>query len=245
MIFVKAQSILKGMGSMRLIFKTTAAKSFGEEKGRCVAVVICILSVFVTSCQEQEQPAPVDTCLTILLGDKDGFGIGLSEEDTWVLPAGTPLPIDYRDAGDPRFTDTYPADMGTSEQPSHEVLFTYTFAKPSKGIISAKLKLMTLGMQDDDSQVTGSDTDIGLYLDDIEVYGAFDHIDQFDLINGSWSELASDFEVEIPPGLLPVLIDGKVNVRIEILQLNPNMQSYDAFAIDYCELEVCFGDQVR
>lgn len=64
-------------------------------------------------------------------------------------------------------------------------------------------------------------------------------------INGSWSELASDFEVEIPPGLLPVLIDGKVNVRIEILQLNPNMQSYDAFAIDYCELEVCFGDQVR
>lgn len=231
------------MRHKRLVLETHARKSLVTGNSRCLAIATIIISVFITSCEEEVQPVPDNTCMTILLGDKDGFGIGLTEKDPLMLPAGTSLPVDYRSNGDPWFTDIYPADMGASAEPAHQIQLAYEFEKPSKSIVSAKLKLMTLGIQDGDSQVVGSNTDIVLYLDNLEVPGAFDLIDQFDLIDGSWSDVVSSFEIKIPPDLFTVLLDGKTTLQIDILQLNPSTQSYDAFAIDYCELEICFSDQ--
>jgi hypothetical protein len=64
-----------------------------------------------------------------------------------------------------------------------------------------------------------------------EIPNAFDQLDQFDFMNGN--------EIEIPTNLLSAFHDGKVKVRIEILQLNTSSESFDGFAIDYCELEIC------
>jgi len=197
-----------------------------------------MLGVIILSCDEPEVN-PESGCITFLLGDRDGFGIGLGEGDPLIVPAGTALPIDHRKAGDPSFTDIYPCDMGSSSSPSHQVIFQIDFVDPPKNITSAALKLMTLGIQDGDSQVYNSNTDVKLFLNDQEVPDAFDQVDQFDNFNGSWADLVSAVEIEIPSNILSSLNDGKLLIRIEIFQLNSTSQSYDAFAIDYCELEIC------
>jgi len=46
-------------------------------------------------------------------------------------------------------------------------------------------------------------------------------------------------EIDIPIEHLHLLEDGHIKVKWEILQLNPNSQSRDEFAIDYSELEIC------
>jgi hypothetical protein len=102
--------------------------------------------------------------------------------------------------------------------------------------------LVTAGIQDGDRQVSGSDTDIKLYLDNIEVPQAFDDVDQFDCKNGHWSDFVSSIEIEIPASVVQVFLDGRVEVRLVTLQMNKNCESVDAFAIDYCELEICTGD---
>lgn len=204
-------------------------------------VLFGLLSMQEISCDEPEIVSEEPTCATFLLGDRDGFGMGLLPGYPLVLPGGTSLPIDYRVVTDPVFTDIYPCDMASSASPTHEVLFEFDFIKPKDNIESATLKLITLGIQDGDTQVAGSDTDIKLFLDNMEIPKAFDHVDQFANINGIWSDFVSNVEIEVPLGILTVLNDGKIQVRIEILQLNVNSQSYDGFAIDYCELEMCFS----
>jgi len=204
-------------------------------------VLFGLLSMQVISCDEPEIVSKGLTCATFLLGDRDGFGMGLLPGFSLVLPGGTSLPIDYRVASDPAFTDIYPCDMTSGASPTHEVLFEFDFIKPDGNIESATLKLITLGIQDGDTQVAGSDTDVRLYLDNMEIPKAFDHVDQFANINGIWSDFVSSVEIKVPMGILSVLNDGKIHGRIEILQLNVNSQAYDGFAIDYCELEMCFS----
>lgn len=190
----------------------------------------------LTSTPGNDQP-----CSVFLLGDKDGFGMGLADGGSLSLKAGTTLPIDHRTTPDPNFTDIYSAEMGGSSSSPYQVLYTMEFTKPSQAIASAKFMLNTLGIQDGDNQVFGVDTDIRVYIDDQEIPNALDHVDQFDLVNGSWADLASTIELEIPSNLLYVLNDGKVLVRWDMLQLNPNSQSHEGFAIDYCELELCWS----
>gem|GEM_PF-6225033 len=226
-----------------IIFVTlnTINVTIGKSIYRSMAIGLLVLLVF--SCSELEITPWETNCKTFLLGDKDGFGIGLSEGEPWVLPGGTALPIDYRSSGDPVFTDIYPADMAESEMPSHQIVFTINFKKPSPSIASATLRFSTAGIQDGDAQVVGSDTDVKLYVDDHEIPNAFDQLDQFDFIDGHWADFSSTHELEISNSLLPVFRDGKVVVRMEILNLNPDSQSFDGFAIDYCELSICVEEQ--
>ena len=81
-------------------------------------------------------------------------------------------------------------------------------------------------------------------MDGIEIAAALDNVDQFDRVNGTWSSLVGTIEVEIPEDMLPLLQDGRIEVRWEILQMNPNSQSHDAFAIDYAELEMIVTEAV-
>jgi hypothetical protein len=183
-------------------------------------------------------------CSLILLGDKDGFGIGLAEESPLFMEAGTALPLDNRDASDPRFTDVYPANLGSDEWGPHQIIFDIVFSEPVNSIESIMFRAFTLGIQDGDSQVLGSNTDIKLYFDDNEVPLAFDTVDQFENYDGKWADFASMVEIEISDQFYSLLIDGKVTVRWEIYQLSSTSESYDSFAIDYCELQICKNENV-
>jgi hypothetical protein len=206
-------------------------------------IILTSLNIIFGACQEEIIPEEMNSnktaCSTFILGDKDGFGVGLKLNQQFDVPAGVALPIDNRSLGEASFTDIYPADMGNSSFPSREVFFEYIFDKPTQIIQHAKLNLLTLGIQDGDNQVSGSDTDITLFLDNVELPEAFDEIDQFDCINGKWSDFVSMVQIEIPNEMIYLLYDGTVQVRMEILQRNQTCESFDAFAIDYCELEVC------
>ncbi len=180
------------------------------------------------------------SCSTVLLGDKDGFGQGFKDGYALYVPGGTSLPLDWR-SNDPLFTDVYPADIAPSGNCTHQIQFTMQFTPPSQ-IGSAKLHLTTLGIQDGDQQVCNSDTDIKLFMDGQEIPGAFDAIDQFDNISGKWSDFVSSFDIAIPQSLLPLLKDGSITLQWKIIQTVPGVQSYDSFAIDYCELTVCSPD---
>ncbi|MBL7850284.1 MAG: hypothetical protein JNN04_05230 [Cyclobacteriaceae bacterium] len=184
--------------------------------------------------------ATEQVCTTFLLGDKDGFGQGFKEGHALYLPAGTSLPLNWQN-NDPFFTDVYPADIAPNGNSTHQIQFSMEYTPPSQ-IGSARILLNTLGIQDGDAQVCGSDTDIKLFIDGQEIPQAFDAIDQFDNMDGRWSDIAGHLEITVPGNLLYLLKDGKVDFRWEILQKIPGMQSYDAFAIDYIELSLCTGD---
>lgn len=210
----------------------------------CSGLLMSLLSLGIFSCEDPEEKVTTESpCITILVGDKDGFGMGLAAGSPLIMPAGTALPLDSRSSGDPLFTDIYPADLGDAQWPSHQIIYDVEFEKPVKTIVSARIKALTLGIQDGDNQVSGSDTDLKLYLDDVELPNAFDELDQFNMVDESWTDIAGTIEIEIPEQLLPTLLEGKIVVRLEILQLNPS-QSFDAFAIDYCELEICYGSEL-
>ncbi len=176
-------------------------------------------------------------CTTTLVGDKDGFGKGFKDGYALFLPGGTSLPLDWRN-NDPSVMDVYPADIDANQNTTHVVRFSMSFTPPT-GIQSATLHLNTLGIQDGDTQVGGSNTDIKLFIDGEEAPQAFDTIDQFDFIDGKWSDFVSSFDINIPASMLHLLNDGAIELRWVIIQTVPGMQSHDGFAIDYCELTLC------
>jgi hypothetical protein len=215
---------------------------------KTIAQYMLCLVLLVTACNDQTMEeiteeahedvvATSATCLQYLVGDKDGFGIGLKPGDAFVVPAGKPLPIDYREPDELYFTDIYPAWLGYSN--SKEPVIVFDFEKPVKPLVSAKLNFLALGIQDGDTQVYGSDTDIRLFINEIEIPHAFDSVDQFDIRNGMWSDFVGPVEIVLPESLLYLFVNGVVRIRLEVHQLNNTSQSIDAFAIDYCEIILC------
>ena len=186
----------------------------------------------VTTRRKEVNVAPKDSsCRISLIGDKDGFGIGLVDGDIWSAATSgiNTWPISYQD-NDPEFTDIYPANKyGVIE-------YQHNFCVIDTELISAKFVFTTLGIQDGDNQVYGSDTDILFFIDDEEVTAAFDNVDQFDKYEGEWMSSVATIELAVPQHLLHHLQDGEVLVRWEILQLSSCEGCTDAFAIDYSEL---------
>jgi hypothetical protein len=197
-----------------------------------------IVLISAAACNTDDPQPQLKSCLTILVGDKDGFGLGLTEGEVFHVEGGIRLPIDYRTSSDPRNTDIYPADMGTSSIPAHKIAFDMEFDPIPNRVSAATLTLFTVGVQDGDAQVVGSDEDYKLYINNQEIPKAFDGVDQFDYVDGQWSEIASLIEIEIPEELLRELESGKITVRIEINQLGSS-ESFDAFALDFAELTLC------
>ncbi len=171
----------------------------------------------------------------LLVGDKDGFGIGLEDGD--LLPASDPV-FDGRDASDPQFTDTWPArPVGGADA----ITYSHTFVPPPL-IRNAQLTMRTSDIQDGDSQVLGSDIDIHLFLDDLEVPGAFDAVDQFDFFpNVGFAGIVGTVTIDIPTSHFSLMSDGRLVVRIEMEQLG-TAPSIDAFAIDFSELIINLND---
>lgn len=184
-----------------------------------------------TSRRQELNIAPQDSaCRVSLIGDKDGFGLGLDDGDIW-SPATSGIktwPISYQN-NDAEFTDIYPADKyGVIE-------YQHNFCVIDTELISARFAFTTLGIEDGDKQVYGSDTDILFFIDGEEVEVAFDNVDQFDNYNGNWMGSVGTIEFVVPQLLLHYLQDGAVKVRWKILQLS-TCGCTDALAIDYSEL---------
>jgi len=187
--------------------------------------VISIL-VFVATSSAYAVP------ITNLLGDEDGFGLGLQEGDTRVPALGN---FDNREPDDPIFTDYEPVgpngDFGQGS-------FSYTqdFGGPFASVNTGVFQLFTLGIQDGDSQVFNSDVDLQLFIDGIEVAGAFDTIDQFDFdpAAGEFVEIAGLVTITIPDIILSSFLDGTVEVEFVATELNPMSTGIgEAFAVDF------------
>ncbi len=103
---------------------------------------------------------------------------------------------------------------------------------PYETIVSAELSFFTLGVADGETQIPGSYTDVRLFVDGVEVDGAFDDLDQIDPGGSRWIQTAGFYSISIPESLFSALLDGKVEVTIEFLQRG------DAFAIDFSELTI-------
>jgi len=160
--------------------------------------------------------------ITSMLGDNDGFGLGLLEGDTRAPSLGN---FDTRAPGDPLFTD---------HAPVVDVSYTQFLGAGFSSINSAEIQFFSLGIQDGDSQVFQSDIDLRLFLDGVELLGAFDIVDQFDFLGGAFVEIAGLVTITIPNTMFGLLLDGSVDVQIENLQLNPNaVSSGDSFALDF------------
>ncbi|MBS1543546.1 MAG: hypothetical protein JST14_07930 [Bacteroidetes bacterium] len=211
-------------------------------KGNHVWIIVLMAGMIFSCVRHSAEPEPVVSgCSTSLLGDKDGFGMNIKDGGSFHLAGGTSLPLDHRSSSDPVFTDIYSPTLLMPGQ-TNPVSFSYTQQFEKGPLISkAVLHLNTLGIQDGDHQVYGCDYDIRLYLDGHEIPHAFDNVDQFDLVNGTWSEFASKVDVDIPTDLLPYLNDGVATFRWEVYQTQQGCASMDAFMIDYSELELCRG----
>ena len=164
--------------------------------------------------------------VTSLLGDKDGFGLGLVEGDQRSVV--DPF-FDNRELGDPMFTDVMPIPTSVS--------YLHSFSLLGVPVLSATLELFTLGVQDGDTQVVGSDTDIKLFIDGVELPGAFDTVDQFASSPSVFVDLAGLVSFPIPNTMLSLFDDGSVEIQINILQLG-SVPSTDAIAIDFSELNL-------
>lgn len=177
--------------------------------------------------------------MTDVEGDKDGFGLGLGAGD--VRPVSEPW-FDEREFEDPEFTDVMPVPF---TDPSEQV-FTYVHTfEPPQGPFDATLRILSLGIQDGDDQVEDSDTDIRLYLDGLEVPGAFDDVDQFDSVpDVGWAETVGYVELPIPTEVSHVLLDGYVELTYEVIQLGAH-PGLDVFAIDFSELVMAPSAVVR
>jgi len=174
--------------------------------------------------------AHADTYFTSsLLGDKDGFGLGLQAGDERSAASGG---FDHRTASDPDFTDSYPVLYPCTADFS----YAHSFSLPGP-IVAARLDLLTLGVQDGDSQVYGSDKEIRVFIDGVEIPGALDSVDQFYHNGTEWVETVGVVSLAIPSDLLIYLEDGEVEVSfVNRDLLNPT--THDAFAIDYSELVI-------
>jgi hypothetical protein len=162
-----------------------------------------------------------------VVGDSDGFGLGMAEGG--VRSVGNPV-FDNREPDDPGFTDHWPA--GT------EIEYEHSVTVPEQGVATAAyLELFTLGIQDGDSQVLGSNTDIELFVDGIVVPAAFDDIDQFISQSDGFFEIAGTVRIDLPSSVLAELNDGHAVIRIVTNQLG-SAPSYDAFSIDYSRMHV-------
>ena len=115
------------------------------------------------------------------------------------------------------------------------ISYEHSFDLAGQPVVSATLTLFTLGVQDGDTQVSGSNTDIRLFLDNVELPGAFDSVDQFTFDGLEFVETAGTVSLTIPDSHFGLLSDGVLEVTILVLQLG-TAPSTDAIAIDYSEL---------
>jgi hypothetical protein len=197
----------------------------------------CVLAPSLLAIAALGSPARAQT-LVSLAGDRDGFGLGIAAGGSRPVSAGF---FDRREESDPPFTDARPVLVANPRDFEYEHRFEPPIPAPDGRAVAAALRLFTLGVQDGDQDVAGSDKDLRIFLDGVEVAGAFDAVDQFAVDEGGVAvEMAGDVEIAIPASVLALLEDGRVAVRLTNTDLL-RPEAGDAFAIDFSELVVQFA----
>ena len=161
------------------------------------------------------------------VGDADGIGIGLKDKEMWDLDTAGPLPIDYRQDNDPEFTDIYPATA------NGEIMYVHTFEPPLDTVRKAHFAIGILGIEDS----SFSELDIKFYFEGVEIYDAFDNVNQVINVANKSYETYGYYQINLNTALLHHLQDGEVEVRWEIVKSDKNIVN-DYFAIDYSVLVV-------
>ncbi len=168
------------------------------------------------------------------IGDDDGFGIGLRAGGARLASAGF---FDNREADDPSFTDVRPV----SPNDPHGFSWVHSIDPAPGALVALELRLLALGIQDGDDDVTGVDREIRLWIEGREVPGAFDEVDQAHRDGEDLVETVGLVTVRVTGALVAELAgdiaDGEVELRFANLDLIRPL-SGDAFAIDWAELVV-------
>jgi len=158
------------------------------------------------------------TLIVSLAGDKDSFGTG--------KPLGSSILYNTEPSWDPSDGD-FDRELRSSYH------WTHTYLLPSDEIVvGASLTVVALDIDDG----SGSDPqyyDVRLYLDNMEVPGAFD--DVTDMQVGGDSYLPTEAIFTLDPPFLSALQDGILNVMVDPLG---GVGGLDGLMIDYAELQI-------
>jgi hypothetical protein len=160
--------------------------------------------------------------ITSLAGDKDALGVAGYSVGDWV-PAG------YAVAGPEDGTAFDQRRIGLAE-------WTHNFTVPSnEKIVSASLTLLTYDIEDAGAGDGrgGEPFDDRLYLDGVEVLGAFDDVFSPDISTSALPLPPTWVTFNLDQSFFPLLQDGALAVRIADLGVIG-----DHFWIDFSELKI-------
>jgi len=174
-------------------------------------------------------PAVSDaSVITFTLGDRDGLGFGL------VPGQQVPFtPFDNRGPGDPAFTD-----FGVSGETNAWFSFIYT---PILGTInSANLEFGLMGIEDERNDSAQPDWDDRLFLDNVEIPGAFDTAYTGVLTYGIVYQ-------GIPSNLFGLLADGTANFFFDgwPYGTSPTVRRGDQVSFDYVTMTIDYTSAPR
>jgi len=160
------------------------------------------------------------TTILSLAGDKDSLGTG--------LPLGTPLILDN--------AINTPSDGPFDQRMTTVLQWSHAYTIPcGESVISAAFTFLTWDIEDAGAGdgYGGGPYDDRLYVNGVEVAGAFDNVytpdlTHHDIMTPNWVTIILD------PSFYPILQTGSLNV-----QLDPHGGSYvDHVWIDFAELRV-------
>ncbi len=173
--------------------------------------------------------------VTSLVGDKDGFGIGIPIGDdfpdilAFTPGVGDPAGTDVAVVGS-SYTPALPHPSGANARPE---TLTHVFTLPAGLTISAVSLALAVGDVDDGPLAAIDDR---LWVDGVEVAGAFDDVNQLILGAAGGSGLVS---FALDPSFFPLLLDGELEVLVdEIDNLTTDPAQAEIFAIDYSEVTI-------
>ncbi len=162
--------------------------------------------------------------LTVTLGDKDGLGFGIAPGGTYTVP------FDNRTASDPTFTD-----FGTFGETN--AWFTFTYGAIATTINSASMQFGVGGLEDARNDSGQPDFNDRLFLDSVEIAGAFDSdytgITTYGIVN-----------LSIPAALFGQLSDGTAAFFFDGYPLGTSttIRAGDQVSFDYVTLSIDFED---
>lgn len=158
--------------------------------------------------------------ITSIYGDMDNFGTN--------APGGTPLRlVDISHEPDDGLTDRY--------APTFNFSWSHNYAPITSSIINATLTITTFDMEDNGAGdgLGGAPYDDRLYLNGVEIAGAFDDVSTPDgTISTYFTPNTSTFN--LGPGFFTALQGGLLNVNL----LASGGTRADYIAIDYARLDI-------
>jgi hypothetical protein len=189
-------------------------------KSLLLSIIVSLFIVFsFLIATEQNLDA---TIITSLAGDKDSLGIIPS------IPVGDPVAAGYAVATAADGTAFDQRRVGLAE-------WTHSYAISSgEHIISASLTLLTFDIEDAGAAdgMGGSAIDDRLYLDGVEVLGAFDDVYTPDIQTSALPIPPNWVTFTLDQSFFPLMQDGILSIRMA------DLNHVDHFWIDFSELKI-------